>query len=333
VGAIESITIDNASGMVLGEGRFLDVRGSSEAQAQTDAGVTGPSVDLFDDVNIVEVQKLIEAGVVGPDLTHNFDDLQYTVDDNNMIVITNARIAGATLVQIPAFADVSINLGDGDSDSPALMASAAPEELPPLEYFVKPESVTPVTVDGDRVYGYVATWNTCHVGLPGCTTAPSSNTGYAHFLRKPQKTTDGTVVPVGVLTVGGGHADPSLGMVPAMQHYDDVGSAVAKVFAAEDEHGIWVSGWVLPYADPVKVQQLSDLDVSGDWRQSGGNLEMIAVCAVNTPGFPVLRKVHFSLGKGGQQTLIGQFKVEPVTDTGGTDARAAWARSQWRGKD
>lgn len=482
VGAIESLTIDNASGMVTGSGRFLDVRGADDAQRQTDAGVTGPSVDLFDDVDIMEVQKLIEAGVVGPDLTNNFDDIAYVVDENNMIVITGARIAGATLVQIPAFAEVSIDMLDDDvsretfdrpcdpatedcspitnyaltasvrtagwsdmpiadesrawdgaaaagrvfswatdgdttdwgryaraflrkdddadpqtkgaysfgiadvvdgtltivprgvfaaaaavqgartgtapedadgmkrvlsgiykrldreppwGDSMTASATVSRETLPPLEYFARPDAVAPLTVDGDRVYGYVATWGTCHIGLPGCTTAPSSPSGYAHFLRKHQVTATGERIPVGVLTVGGGHADTSLGMVPAMAHYDDVGAAVAKVFAGEDEHGIWVAGWVLPYADPVKVQQLSDLDVSGDWRMGGGALELVAVCAVNTPGFPVLRKVAFSLGKGGQTTLIGQFKVEPVTVERGDVSRETSldddaARARWR---
>lgn len=209
--------------------------------------------------------------------------------------------------------------------------------LPPMEYFTKPTEVGPLRVDGDRVSGYIATWGTCHVGLPGCTTAPPSHTGYAHFLRQEQMTDDGTVIPVGVLSVGGGHADPSVGMRPALEHYDNVGSAVARVFAGEDEHGIWAAGWVPPYADPAKVQQLADLDVSGDWRRVGGNLELIAVCAVNTPGFPVLRKVHFSLGRGGQQTLIGQFKVDHVSretlSDHETDARAAWARAQWKGRE
>lgn len=447
-------TMEFHQDMVTATGHMLDVPDAWEAEELIDAGVIGPSMDL--------------------------DDLTYVVDEDDRIVITSARVAGATLVAIPAFAEVSISLDpmpvpehdvsretspgdvyenwdtyaltasvrssgwsdmpladetrdwdgdaaagrvfswatDGDTtdwgryaraflrkdddadpetkgaysfgiadvidgtltivprgvfaaaaavqgartgDEPseadamrsvlsgiyrrldrtppwaeaALMASSnvSRETLPPLEYFTRPPEVTPVTVDGDRVSGYVATWGTCHVGLPGCTTAPASSTQYAHFLRKEQPTQDGTVVPVGVLTVGGGHADASLGLVPALAHYDDVGTAVAKVFAGEDEHGIWVAGWVLPYADPVKVQQLSDLDVSGDWRRAGGNLELIAVCAVNTPGFPVLRKVHFSLGNGGQSTLIGQFKVEAPTieasdvsrETLADDARARWA--------
>jgi hypothetical protein len=296
-----------------------------------------------------EAEELIEAGVIGPSM--DLDNLVYVVDAEDRVVITSARVAGATLVAVPAFAEVSITLDplpvpdmervEAAEDMAwsvdwSLHASgdvSRETSLPPVDYFARPGRVVPVTVDGDRVFGYVATWGTCHIGLPGCTTAPHSNSEYAHFLRQEQLTVEGATVPVGVLTVGGGHADPSLGVVPAMQHYDDVGSAVARVLAGQDEHGIWVAGWVPPYADPAKVQQLSDLDVSGDWRRVGGNLELVAVCAVNTPGFPVLRRVGFSMEKGGQTTLIGQFTVEPATvetgdvsrETSVDDARARWA--------
>lgn len=330
VGRFESITF--GQDIVTATGTTLDVEGAVEAEQLIEAGVIGPSMDL--------------------------DDLDYVVDDTDRVVITAGRVAGATLVSIPAFAEVSITLDpvaaepmepdvsretspvDSEQMGQWLTASAdvSRETLPPLEYFTRPAEVGPVTVDGDRVYGYLGLDDTCHIGLPGCTTIPRSRTDYAHFLRKPQPTRDGVDVPVGVITVGGGHADSRLGLVPAMAHYDDVGSAVAKVFAGEDEHGVWLSGWVLPYADPVRVQQLSDLDVSGDWRQAGGNLELVAVCAVNTPGFPVLKKVSFSLERGGQQTLIGQFKVQKSGDVSretpadDTDSRAAWARLKWKGQ-
>ncbi|HEX5705608.1 MAG TPA: hypothetical protein VFX97_20570 [Pyrinomonadaceae bacterium] len=351
VGAIETLTIDNESGMVTGTGHFLDVRGADDAERQTEAGVTGPSVDLFDDFDIAEVQTLIEARVVGPDLTGNFDDIEYVVDENDMTVITNARIAGATLVQIPAFADVSITLLDDVSreTSHPVLASAADvsrETLPPLDAFANPgfTEYTHLRYEefawGTKVSGHIADWTSCHLGLPGCTTAPASMTGYAHFLTKPQRTSDGTTVPVGVLTAGEGHADPKFGIRPAQDHYDRPELAVAKVFAGEDEHGIWVSGWILPYADPTRVQMLKDLDVSGDWRQTGGNLELIAACAVNTGAYTQPRHVYFSLELGGQQTLIGRFARRsddvsretsapdpgPVVD----DARAAWARANWK---
>ena len=139
VGAIETITIDNESGMVMATGSWLPVRGSADAQRQAEAGVTGPSVDLFDDVDIVEVQTLVEAGVVGPNLFDDMDDVEYAMDDDGMIVITKARIAGATLVQIPAFAGVSISMteGVGGTADPyvPLLASASerPEALPPMD--------------------------------------------------------------------------------------------------------------------------------------------------------------------------------------------------------
>lgn len=306
--------------MITYVGHMLDVEGSWQAEELIEAGVIGPSMDL--------------------------DDITYVVDENDRVVITSARVAGATLVAIPAFAEVSITLDPRPAPEtepePAMMpedewlyasGSVSRETLPPLEWFAKPDfdGPTPLTVtDEGRVFGHIAPWGQCHVGLPGCTTPPHSYTEYAHFLRKHQPTAEGVNVPVGIITVGGGHADPTLGMVPAMGHYDNPDWATAKVFSGEDEYGIWVAGWILPYADPVKVQQLKDIDVSGDWRMSGGNLEMMGLAAVVNPGFPILRKVHFSLERGGQQTLIGQFKVSRETsqaDSGPVedDARARWA--------
>lgn len=325
-------TIDIGQDMVTATGSLLDSADWSDAVEQIEAGVIGPSVDL--------------------------DDLTYVVGDDDSVVITSARIAGATLVAIPAFADVSITLAPlpaepvpddmtGEVMYESLYASGGVSRetsLPPLEWFANPmfDGPTPLTVtDEGRVFGHIAPWGQCHVGLPGCTTAPSSRTDYAHFLRKEQPTKDGTVVPAGVLTVGSGHARTDGSVQMAMEHYDDPRCATAKVFAGEDEHGIWVAGWILPYADPVKVAQLSDLDVSGDWRRIGGSMELIGVCAVNVPGFEVLKKVHFSLGRGGQQTLIGQFKVTPpgdvsretlADDDSADAARAAWAKLKWRGQ-
>jgi hypothetical protein len=335
VGRIE--TLEFHQDMVTATGTLLEsAEWSTDVIEQLDAGVIGPSVDL--------------------------DDMTYVVDDSERVIITSARIAGATLVAIPAFADVNITLDPvpapdvSRETSPmepewepsglyALTAAAAQSAhfTPPADWFTRPADVGPLTVDGSRVFGYIGTWGTCHIGLPGCTTMPHSATKLSHFLRKDVITEDGSSVRTGVLTVGGGHADPALGLVPALSHYDDVGAAVAKVYAEEDEYGIWVSGYVLPYADPDKVQQLADLDVSGDWRKAGGNLELVAVCAVNAPGFPVLRKVHFSLESGGQTTLIGQFGVDVSRETStevpsfqpriaspdAATARAEWARFEW----
>jgi hypothetical protein len=333
IGRIESI--ETHQDMITATGQLLDVPDAWHAETLIEAGVIGPSLDLADDIT-------------------------YVVDDAERTIITSAVFGGATLVPIEAFADVSITLDPlpaprleemepvaADVEW-ALMASAdvSRETLPPLEAFTNPgfTEYTHLTYEehdwGTKVSGHIADWTSCHLGLPGCTTAPASFTGYAHFLTKEQRTEDGSVVPVGVLTAGDGHADPRFGIRPAQDHYDKPELAVAKVFAGEDEHGIWVSGWILPYADPVRVQMLKDLDVSGDWRRTGGNLEMIAACAVNTGAYTQPRLVHFSIDRGGQQTLIGKFSRRPVnvsretSDPGPvTDsARAAWARANWRGK-
>jgi hypothetical protein len=358
VGAIETLAIDNETGMVTGTGTFLPVRGAAEAQAQTEAGVTGPSVDLFDDIDIEEVQTLIEAGVIGPDLTDNMDDIEYAVQEDGMIVITRARIAGATLVQIPAFAGVSIDMADEPltpewfvkgvmEKYDALAASAATVVRPPLEWFTKPDldRLTPLTVsDTGRVFGHIAPWDSCHVGLPGCVTPPSSPSGYTYFHQGEQTCSDGSVVPVGTLTVGGGHADAQLAWRPAQDHYDNVGAAVSKVVAGEDEFGIWVAGWILPQTTPEQLEAFRASPVSGDWRRIGGSLEMIAVCSVNSAGFPVPRaRVAFS--NGAQQALVGTFGITPVRgsyedavtaqgfvaeyDPETSRARWAWATTDW----
>lgn len=324
VGRIEEISFGN--GMVTARGSFLDVRGAAEAEALTEAGVTGPSVDLFDDVDVQEAVTLVDAGVLGPDVVGNMDDVEYVMDDQGRTVVISGRIAAATLVPIPAFADVSIT---ADPEPVPMLDMAYAAELtsfgmqtqerlaraevrPPASWFERPDvdRLTPLTVtDTGRVFGHIAPWDQCHVGLPGCVTPPSSPTGYAYFTTGSQRTAEGADVPVGTLTVGGGHADAQLGFRAAAEHYDNVGAAVAKVMAGEDEFGIWVAGWMLPDADPVRVEQFVSSPVSGDWRRIGGALEMIAVCAVNSPGFPIPRaRVAFS--QGAQQALVGSFGIK-----------------------
>lgn len=357
VGAIETLTIDNENGLVTATGRFLDVRGAAEAQAQTDAGVTGPSIDIFDDVDIREVQTLIEAGVVGPNVLDDMDDIEYAMDADGMVVITNGRIAGATLVQIPAFAGVSIDLVDSDTErEPAsipygfdddgvfsLRAAATPRELPPLDWFMKPDldRLTPLTIsDTGRVFGHIGGRDTCHVGLPGCVTPPMGYSDYSHFHVGAQEIAEGGSLPVGTLVAGPRHADPQLAFRAAQEHYDDVNAAVAKVVAGEDEFGIWVAGWMLPEATPEAVEVFKSSPVSGDWRWIGGQLELIAVCSVNTPGFPVPRaRVAFSYNA--QRTLIASSGIvpqegpEPVATERTAmieRARAAWAWAEATGR-
>lgn len=164
---------------------------------------------------------------------------------------------------------------------------------PPAAWFLNPELGKPtgltVTEDG-RVYGHLASWGVCHTGIGNkCVTAPHSMANYRHFKVGSVVTDDGANLAVGKITLGGGHASPQYGIKPALEHYDNAGAAVAAINIGEDGHGIWVAGALLPGVDDARVAQLRLSPLSGDWRRTDGNMELIAALAVNTPGFPVLR--------------------------------------------
>jgi hypothetical protein len=174
----------------------------------------------------------------------------------------------------------------------ALMAGAAPA-APPKEWFDNPNLTgpTPLHIDDDgRVYGHVAVWDTCHVGIgDSCVKPPKTLTSYAYFHTGEVKTDNGSRVAVGRLTYGGGHAAPNLGYRAAAEHYDRTSSTGAYVRAGEDDHGIWVAGMLAPDADEAAVFKMRAAPLSGDWRRIGGNLEMVAALHVNTAGFPIPR--------------------------------------------
>ncbi|MZE53810.1 hypothetical protein GTY86_35595 [Streptomyces sp. SID5770] len=280
-------------------------------------GMVTATGSLLADIPYSVIEQL-EAGVVGPSV--DLDDIEYVMDDEERLIITRWRIAGATLVSIPAFADVSLTLDPLPAEPitepepapmDAMWASAAPEQLPPADWFKRPDvdRLTPLTVtDTGRVFGHIAGWDTCHVGLPGCVTPPSSPTGYTYFHVAEQRTADGATLPVGTLVAGPRHADAQLAFRAAQEHYDDPAAAVARVVAGEDEYGIWVAGWLLPGATAEALDVFRTSPVSGDWRRVGGALELIGVCSVNVPGFPV-RRVHFAAGH--QRALIGSFGITP----------------------
>jgi hypothetical protein len=100
---------------------------------------------------------------------------------------------------------------------------------------------------------------------------------------------DGSRVRTGKISLGTGHAQLGLAAGAAKEHYDNTGSAVADIVVGEDNYGIWFSGAVRPDVDDTSIRAFRASAVSGDWRTIGGGLEMVALLAVNTPGFPVPR--------------------------------------------
>lgn len=154
-------------------------------------------------------------------------------------------------------------------------------KLPDLQRFI-------TITDEGRIFGHLAgLQGECHIGFANtCITTPRSQHDYAYFRIGQVKTAEGTLVATGCLTLRGGHAGSGMTASDAQKHYDDTDSAFADVTVGEDEEGIWFSGALRPETTPETLRRVLASGVSGDWRMIEGNLELIGVCSVNTPGFP-----------------------------------------------
>ena len=156
---------------------------------------------------------------------------------------------------------------------------------------------------------------------------PRSPSAYSQFHTSPAvRLDDGTRLPVGRLTVGTGHAPPELRGAPAAAYYDNTGTCFALVRVGEDAHGIWFSGVVAPWATPEQIEQGLAAPLSGDWRDFGQGLELVAALAVNTPGFNV--RPH---GRSDEQdrpiALVASGRLSPRTRRGGFQLSRAELKS------
>jgi hypothetical protein len=202
--------------------------------------------------------------------------------------------------------------------SVTLVASAGVKERISADFFKNPmlEEKTPLIVDDEtgHVYGHVATWDTCHIGKVPCVTPPHSAMDYGFFLHG-EVLTDAGPVPVGQITLGTGHASAELGIIGAMAHYDNTGSAVADVYCGEDDLGIWVSGRLRDGVTEKQIHELRAAAPSGDWRgvmvAGSESLEMCGILAVNVPGFPIPR-TRVSMSGERQISLVAAGIVEPA---------------------
>jgi hypothetical protein len=181
-----------------------------------------------------------------------------------------------------------------------------------------------ITDDG-HVYAHAAIWDTCHIGITGeCVAPPVSGYDYAHFHTGAVRTADGADIPTGALVAGCDHAALRMRAPEATDWYAHNGVAWADVRASNGRHGIWVSGALRPDVTDEQVRVLRAGSLSGDWRDRGGSLQMIAALAVSVPGFPVLREAvaasALDLGEGvlgwhvdGRQTaLVASGIVRPA---------------------
>lgn len=232
------------------------------------------------------------------------------------LTINKARVMAATIVAKPAFQECTIFIDEtGDQEDTVIPEDGVYEEsletftdvepitasgyleseipvTPPAAWFQDPKLTgpTPLTIDKDgRVYGHIAAWHVSHIGLPRATKPPRSRSKYAYFHTGVCHTAEGTDVPVGQLTLAGGHAPLNADAASAAKHYDDTASAIADVHVGEDQYGIWCAGSLRPGVDEMQIRALRASAPSGDWRPINGSLELVAVCQVNVPGFPIAR--------------------------------------------
>lgn len=341
-------TIERVGDEILGHGRFdLDSEAGREA-----ARIVGVQLKRWVSIDSEPDAEQIDYEQIDPDC----DPMEQYCDV--IAVFKRARIAGAAIVAFPAYpravivpAGTPIPAGDEDGrpavivaepDADALVAAAIPAR-PPAEWFTDPSlpGLTALEVEASgRIYGHAAGFKTCHTGYTGvCLTAPRSSSGYAYFrtgevecdCEPPQR------IAVGQITLVGGHAGPDADARRAVAHYDDTRSAVADVAVGEDRHGIWIAGALRPGVTAEQVRVLRASSLSGDWRQINGRLELVAICAVNAPGFPIPRA---RVASGQQQSLVaagvirrpGPVQFELVASANGTATAGAVDLAGWQAR-
>lgn len=205
--------------------------------------------------------------------------------------------------------DQEFGLPDG------LVAGGGPL-APPKMAFEKPDlppgTILPWISPDGRFFTYVAPKDVCHTGFEDtCVLSPKSKTNYQRFHQGSVMTQEGELLKVGTVSLGGGHANPQLGLIPAVAHYDDSSTAIAIGRAGEDENGTYMAGALIPGVTDEQVAAFRRHPLSGDWRYYApvDNLELIAALCVNTPGFP-----QAYVASGQQMSLIASY---PITEMPG----------------
>lgn len=332
-------------GAIYAEGTFDlgSEAGVEAARLVRDEVTTGVSVDLDSVAMEIRVAKEVlddmmdePVEVEDPESEEDEDGMVTVIrinPDDELSVMTSARIRAATLVAIPAFAGATIAGGDNvdvdldnlhsapdtdEDDAPksqeaSLIASARPAQ-PPREWFRDPGLTEPtalhVTDDG-RVYGHLAAWGTCHTAFANeCLTPPQSQSAYAYF-RTGSVLTDQGEVSTGRITMDTAHAGRTLSAAGTVSHYENTGSAVADVAAGEDVFGIWLAGAIRPGVTDEQVRALRASPLSGDWRKVKGGLELMAALAVNMPGFPIPRPAALAASGFEVESLVASGMLMP----------------------
>lgn len=315
VGVVESARVDGDT--VRGSGYWLNTEEADRSFQTADKKVSRPSVDLAATEWILTVD--------GKEITEE-EWWDLPIDAHVVQTITKAELIGFTMVATPAFGDTMIEFSpERESRDAAVVASAAADFRPrvyPASAFADPGLTEPTEIhmrEDGTIVGHLACFGQCHRSIQSaCVVVPRSPSNYRQFLTSPSVSLDnGTRQRVGRLTVGTGHAPDTATGAVALAHYDNTGTCFALVNVGEDAHGVWVSGVAAPWATAEQIEMGLAAPLSGDWRDFGQGLDLIAALAVNTPGFAV-RGRDDALGR--PAALVASLGPAPTGNRGTSGA-------------
>jgi hypothetical protein len=244
--------------------------------------------------------------------------------------LKSADIGAATVAPMQAIEQATISLTAGANPSvqteqgiwlvrPEALVAAAPRVVP-RACFERPEPdrPTPLTIEGDLVYGHAFLWDSCHTGFSDrCIMPPRSASDYAYFHAGAVDSAEGDEIPVGQITLDTTHASLGLGPNATRRHYDDTGVAVADVRITDGRFGGWLCGALRDVPADVR-RTLKASRISGDWRRIRGSLELVGLLGVNVAGYPIPRTEARLVATGGDDVFAliaaGVFTTEDERD-------------------
>lgn len=263
--------------------------------------------------------------------------------------ITEGQIMGATMVPFPAFPqavivpegtdlpaasvagqEAAVGLGMAPTprtESASIVAAGFPVQ-PPAWWFEDPGFDGPCfgfRIDSTgRIYGHAALWDVVHIGFQGREVrAPRSQTDYAYYRTGGLRPSEGDEINVGQITLAGDHANRQASLRSAAAHYDNTCAALADVACGEDRFGLWFAGSIRPSVTDEQLRALRASSPSGDWRPTGRSKELVAILAVNVPGFAAPRTTVGMRRVDGADTETALVAAGvPEHGTGGSEVAA-----------
>jgi hypothetical protein len=199
--------------------------------------------------------------------------------------------------------------------------TAIPVE-PPLEWFTPPAEIPVdkrVTIeDTGRVYGYIALWNACHVGMGDCVAPPQGSPSEYDLAHTGETmTAEGELIATANIGGGVGHFGEGTAQAAARYHGDTT-SQLMRVRYGEDAKGLWFAGALWPDVTQLEVQRIRATSLSGDWRWVYGlrdgksGMDFTGAVLVNIPGFPLQSTGGVSTEPGVLRNMVAS--LIPDTD-------------------